>query len=342
MQTHGYHRPMHPVNAAHDTLVRWARSARASWDAWWHTLFVGAQILVLALSPASYRAGTHRQAVLSSLYRATAPLLTWFMVLSALVSLVLIRIVVATAYSYGLSQYALEVLVRTLVLELIPLYVALFVAARYAMPGAQEVRKHLALQQREAVLPQRQALLVDQLLPRALGSLFSVQLLAALSSVVALVLTYLTVYGFSPWALGPYLRIIGQVFAPVVVAGLALKAPGLIKVVFFQLVSLFQRVETLADDAVASGAGADAAAGAFHLDVVLVSQLENRSAGFGLDDHAFRAELLVGQKNDLRHQISSISFRLRPDRAAFTVRSMRRAAKASVTCDRRLVCCSMA
>ena len=223
MQTHGYHRSMHPVNAAHDMLVRWARSARASWDAWWHTLFVGAQILVLALSPASYRAGAHRQAVLSSLYRATAPLLTWFMVLSALVSLVLIRIVVATAYSYGLSQYALEVLVRTLVLELIPLYVALFVAARYAMPGAQEVRKHLALQQREGVLPQRQALLVDQLLPRALGSLFSVQLLAALSSVVALVLTYLTVYGFSPWGFPGYTRAVGGVFTPAVTLIFGLK-----------------------------------------------------------------------------------------------------------------------
>ncbi len=214
---------MNPVNAAHDTLGRWARGLRASWNAWWHTLFVGAQILVLALSPTSYRAGTHRQAVLNSLYRATAPLLTWFLVLSALVSLVLIRIVVATATSYGLSQYALEVLVRTLVLELIPLYVAMFVAVRYAMPGAQEVRKHLALQQREGSLPERQGLLVNELLPRALGSMFSVTLLAALSSVVALVLTYLAVYGFSPWGLPGYTRAVGSVFTPAVTLIFGLK-----------------------------------------------------------------------------------------------------------------------
>jgi hypothetical protein len=75
--------------------------------------------------------------ILRQIYLATAPLLTWFVMLSALVSLVLIRIVVATSVSYGLSQYALEVLVRTLVLELIPLYAALFVAVRFSMPGAQ-------------------------------------------------------------------------------------------------------------------------------------------------------------------------------------------------------------
>ena len=214
---------MHPVDAAHEALGRWSRSLRLAWRAWWHTMFVGAQILVLALTPSSYGAGTHRQRVLSSLYRATAPLLTWFLVLSALVSLVLIRIVVATAYSYGLSQYALEVLVRTLVLELIPLYVAMFVAVRYAMPGAQEVRKQLALQQREGELPERQTLLADQLLPRALGSMFSVLLLAGLSSVVALVLTYLTVYGFSPWGLPGYTRGVGQVFTPAVTLIFALK-----------------------------------------------------------------------------------------------------------------------
>ena len=40
--------------------------------------------------------------------------------LSALISLVLIRIVVVTALSYGLSQFAVQMVVRVLVLELIP------------------------------------------------------------------------------------------------------------------------------------------------------------------------------------------------------------------------------
>jgi phospholipid/cholesterol/gamma-HCH transport system permease protein len=223
LRTGGYHGRMFPLDASHNLFSRWGRQARASWLAWWQVVMMGAQILVLALTPSSYARGPQRQSVLLQVYTATAPLLTWFLILSALVSLVLIRIVVATAYSYGLSQYALEVLVRTLVLELIPLYVALFVPVRYAMPGAQDVRKHLALQQRDGSLPERQSLLVNQLLPRALGSLFSVELLAALSSVVALVLTYLTVYGFSPWGLPGYTRAVGGVFTPAVTLIFGLK-----------------------------------------------------------------------------------------------------------------------
>ena len=49
------------------------------------------------------------------------------------------RFVVVTALSYGLSKYALEMVVRVLVLELIPLTSAIFVALRCAIPNAAEV-----------------------------------------------------------------------------------------------------------------------------------------------------------------------------------------------------------
>ena len=125
------------------SLGAWGRRIRASWAAWWHVLLLGAQVLVLAMLPSSYAHGAQRSAVLQQVYTASAPLLIGFLTLSALLSLVIIRIVVATAYSYGLSQYALEVLVRTLVLELIPLYAAMFVALRHTMPEAQRIRKLL-------------------------------------------------------------------------------------------------------------------------------------------------------------------------------------------------------
>jgi phospholipid/cholesterol/gamma-HCH transport system permease protein len=214
---------MDPVTSSQAAFTRWGQRVRASWRAWWHMLLLGAQILVLAAVPSSYQRGPQRHAVLSQLYLATAPLLTWFLVLSALISVVLIRIVVATAYSYGLSQYALEVLVRTLVLELIPLYAALFVAVRYAMPGAQRVRGQLSAQQRAGQALGQGVLLTTELLPRALASVFSVLMLAALSCVIALVLTYLTVYGFSPWGLPGYTRSVGQVFTPAVTLIFTLK-----------------------------------------------------------------------------------------------------------------------
>lgn len=218
-----YHPAMDPVAATSRSLTRWGQRVRAGWSAWWQVVLLAAQILVLAVLPSSYRRGEQRHTVLLNLYQATGPLLTWFLVLSALISVVLIRIVVATAYSYGLSQYALEVLVRTLVLELIPLYAALFVALRYAMPSAQRVRRLLAEQQRQGVEYADQVLLRTELLPRALSTVFSVLLLAAVSGVVALVLAYLTVYGFSPWGLPAYTRGVGSVFSPAVTLIFSLK-----------------------------------------------------------------------------------------------------------------------
>ena len=222
-QTAVYHRPMNPVAASHTLMTRWGHRTRLWCTTWWQVVMLGAQILVMALTPASYATGARRQSVLLHIVQATVPLLTGFLVLSALISLVLIRIVVATAYSYGLSQYALGVLVRTLVLELIPLYAAMFVAARYAMPGAQVVRGQLSVRQQAGREWAPGVLLTTELLPRALASMFSVLMLAALSCVIALVLTYLTVYGFSLWGLPGYTRSVGQVFTPAVTLIFTLK-----------------------------------------------------------------------------------------------------------------------
>src|SRR3989344_3693449 len=110
-----------------NTARRWA-------VAWWRILYLGAVVLVLVLSPSSYGKGT-RRALARHLYLDTAPVLLGFTVLAALISLVLTRIVVVTALSYGLSRYALEMVIRVLVLELIPLTAALFVAMRCTIPN---------------------------------------------------------------------------------------------------------------------------------------------------------------------------------------------------------------
>jgi phospholipid/cholesterol/gamma-HCH transport system permease protein len=94
---------------------------------------------------------------------------------------------------------------------------------RYAMPGAQRVRKLLAERLREGAGLDEQGLLRTELLPRALGTVFSVLLLAAVSCVVALVLAYLTVYGFSPWGFPSYTRSVGSVFTPAVTLIFGLK-----------------------------------------------------------------------------------------------------------------------
>jgi phospholipid/cholesterol/gamma-HCH transport system permease protein len=62
-----------------------------------------------------------------------------------------------------------------------------------------------------------------ELAPRVLADAFSVLTLAMVSSVVVLVLTYLTVYGLSPWGLPGFTRTVGQVFDLAVSLGFMLK-----------------------------------------------------------------------------------------------------------------------
>ena len=195
----------------------------ASWSAsWWHVVRLGAMMLVLALSPSSYRRD-NRLALARHVYLGTAPIVSWFAVLSALVSLVLIRIVVVTALSYGLSQYALEMVVRVLVLELIPLAAAVFVALRCTLPSGTELeqmhaRGELLAQQRAGVDLARR-----ELLPRVLAGIVAVVMLAAVSCLISVVLAYLSVYGFTTSAFAGFTRTLGQIFNPAVAMIFTLK-----------------------------------------------------------------------------------------------------------------------
>jgi len=119
-------------------MTRLVRATRSRLRGWWRIVHLGALLLALALSPSSH-APEQRRALARHVVLGTAPSLPWFTVLSALISLLVIRIVLVTALSYGLTQYALEMLVRVLVLELIPLTAALFAALRCTFPLAAEL-----------------------------------------------------------------------------------------------------------------------------------------------------------------------------------------------------------
>lgn len=198
-------------------------SALVQWFVgWWQIVHLGALVLVLALSPSSYDRAT-RATLAREVYQATAPILLWFLVLSSLISLVIIRIVVVTALSYGLSRYSLQMVVRVLVLELIPLTAALFVALRVAIPNAAEIAAMRVSGQFDALVKQGVDPLRREVLPRMVAGMFSMLMLAAVSCVVSLVLAYLTVHGFTTAAIASYTRAVGHVFTPAVVLIFALK-----------------------------------------------------------------------------------------------------------------------
>lgn len=182
---------------------------------WWLLVHLGAVILLLSLSPSSYER-SNRLVLARHLYDNTAPILMGFTVLCALVSLVLTRIVTATALSYGLSQYALQVVIRVLVLELIPLTAALFVALRCTIPDGAELARLQAQGALETLRLQGINPVHREILPRVVAGIFSTVTLAALSCMVALLVAYLVVYGFGLAGLAGYTRLFGQVFTPAV------------------------------------------------------------------------------------------------------------------------------
>jgi phospholipid/cholesterol/gamma-HCH transport system permease protein len=225
MATHASVLP--PLQRLHRATMAWLTS-------WWRLFQFAGLLLLRAVSPSSYRRD-NRNALANHLVLATAPNLLWFSVLAALISLVIIRIVVVTAASYGLSGYALEMVVRVLVLELIPLTAALFVALRSTLPASVEFAQMRVAAAAAAPagsageLPSPAFVLRTEFYPRAAAGIFAVWMLAAVSCVLTLVLTYLTIYGFTPWAMPGYTRVVGHIFNPAVSLIL------LLKIFFFSL-----------------------------------------------------------------------------------------------------------
>jgi len=201
---------------------RWARLLWRYVASWWYMVHLGAIALVMAFSPSTYNR-RNRVATSRFIYTSTWQVLPWFTLLAALVSLVIIRIVVVTARSYGLSAYALEMVVRVLVLELIPLTAAMFVALRAGL--AFNAGDALAVAAAASPDQSRQAQnqLRADLVPQVIANAFAVLSLAMVSSVIVLVLAYISVYGGSPWGLPDYTRTVGRIFDPVVTTGFVLK-----------------------------------------------------------------------------------------------------------------------
>ena len=202
--------------ASFRSLISWGNNLAQLWLVqWWRMVYLGAVLLLLVLSPSSYKRG-NRLVLLRHIYDNTAPILLGFTVLCALISLVLTRIVTATALSYGLSQYALQVVIRVLVLELIPLTAALFVALRCTIPDGADLAEMQARGELEQLRAKGINPIHREVLPRVVAGIFSTITLAVLSCVVALAVAYVAIYGFNLAGFAGYTRLFGQVFGPAV------------------------------------------------------------------------------------------------------------------------------
>jgi phospholipid/cholesterol/gamma-HCH transport system permease protein len=222
------------LEGAGRTPGRWALAA-------WRVVHLGAMLLVLMLSPSSYQRN-NRTALAQQIYLDTVPLLPGFTLLCAVISLVLTRILVTTAASYGLSQYALEMVIRVLVLELIPLTAALFVALRCTIPHGANLARMRRRGELDALRQQGIDPVGRELLPRVVAGVFSTITLAALTCVITMVLAYLAVFGFTWAGMGGYTHMFGQVFNPAVTLVFVLKT------VFFSVVVALMPVASALND----------------------------------------------------------------------------------------------
>lgn len=191
------------VASAWAQLIAWPSKAFAFW-------VFAAQLTVVMLSARSYTRGAGEQ-VMQQIVRASAVLVPGFMVFSALISVVLVRIVLAAADELGVSQFALNLLIRTLVLELLPLVAAGFVALRYSLPAANSFARQ----------PGRKT--AQDLASCSIASVFAVLLLALSSAVMASVIAYVSVYGLSFWGLASFNALMAQIVTPTVTVVLVIK-----------------------------------------------------------------------------------------------------------------------
>src|SRR5512141_1596788 len=174
------------------------------------------------LSPSTYRPATRELAV-RQIYYTAWQVLPGYLLFSSVLTLVIIEIVFSSARQYGLAQYSLELVLRVLVLELIPLLTALFVALR----SGAAIGAEIALMTANGELEDREgddaSPLNDELVPRIAGAALSVASLTTLSCAVAVTLTYLVMYGFSEAGQPEFTRIIAGVFDVQVLFGFVLK-----------------------------------------------------------------------------------------------------------------------
>lgn len=195
-----------------NTLLVRRGTALLAWLRSWRRLGrFTAVAIVEALTPATYNSAT-RSVVQKQIYFTAWQILPGFTLFSAVLSFVLIQIVVNAAREYGVAEHALEVSVRLLVLEILPLLTALFVGLRSGAAintevALMNVHNEIKALEEAGVDPMR-----FEFIPRVIGGAISVLALTATVSTLALVLAYIAVYGFQLWSLPDFNRVMSYVF----------------------------------------------------------------------------------------------------------------------------------
>lgn len=190
--------------------------------AWGRAALFASAAAAAALSLSAYTART-RALAMREIYFNAWHVLPGFTLFMALLGWVVVQVTIGLAREYGLAQFALELVFRAVVLELIPLLTAFYVALRSGAAIVTEV----AMMRISGELDELFEAHIDpyerEFVPRIAAAAISVFALTIVSCTVVMFVTYLVTYGANPSGLVEYGRIVARVFGPAALAGLVLK-----------------------------------------------------------------------------------------------------------------------
>ena len=161
--------------------------------------------------------------VMKQVYFTAVQILHIFLGYSLVISWLIISIILSTARDFGLTAFASEMTIRVLVLELLPFLTALFIALRSGSAINTEVALMQVNNELDALAHCKVPPMQFEFLPRLVGGVISVVLLAGLAGLSALLLAYLSIYGASIAGFEPFTQTMAKIFDFRIVAGLLVK-----------------------------------------------------------------------------------------------------------------------
>lgn len=188
-----------------------------------YTLFVFlARGVRYILHPSTWNRATF-DVVLKQVYFTAVQILPVFLTYALLIAWLLINIILNTARDFGLTEFATEMSIRVLTLELMPFLAALFIALRSGSAINTEVALMRVHNELDALEHCQVSPMQFEFLPRLIGGVISMLTLAGLASMLALGLAYVAIYGFSLAGFDPFNQTVAKIFTPLLVGGFFLK-----------------------------------------------------------------------------------------------------------------------
>jgi phospholipid/cholesterol/gamma-HCH transport system permease protein len=199
-----------------------AESAVGWFLAWGRAARFAFAVVAAVLSPKLYTPRA-RIATTQQVYFTAWQVLPGFALFAAALSVVIVEITLHAARQFGLEQYALELTFRALVLELMPLLTAFFVALR----SGAAISTEIALMRIAGEFHDLESAGIEpferEFVPRVAASAVSVFALTTLACLFVLALSYVVMYGLTPWGFEPYTRTVARVFTPLALGALVVK-----------------------------------------------------------------------------------------------------------------------